>query len=183
MDPQRVTRIKDVDGVDHDYSLTLFPFDIGFDLALEVGGLLGLPLGELITGADITGAGAGKLLDRDLSGFDWTTVLGALTRALSGVRAGGGHKLIQRLLVRCKRATQNERGEYLWADLSDPQAVNIAYSGNYLEALKAAAWVIRENWIPLSLGQGGIEGLLTWLSSQGATMIDPLATNPERAGE
>jgi hypothetical protein len=54
MDPQRVTRIKDSEGTEHDYMLELFPFDQGFDLALEVGEIIGLPLSELITGADVS---------------------------------------------------------------------------------------------------------------------------------
>lgn len=162
MDPQRNTKIVDVEGVEHDYMLTLFPFDLGLSLAVDVGEVIGLPIAELITGADLNttgGDGTPKI--------EWTTLAKGIVSALAKLKGDAGYSLVCRLLSRCRRSTIDAQGRHQWVELSDRARLNVIYQGNYGEALRACAWVVRENWIPLSLGSGSMIDLLGSLMSSG----------------
>lgn len=164
-------------------------FDQGLPLAFEVGGLLGLPLGEILVGGTVD---LKKLIESKV--VDGNTVNYAkLVEALAGFLGRAAQhdtvSLIKRLLVAAHtRRSRIAQGEEIWDDFAKhPELTDSVYKANYLEAIRVAAKIIQEHWIPLSRGPSGsgsvlaaLTGLLDDFGSmlQGSSPAEPPAEPP-----
>lgn len=126
---QKTITLTDAAGEPHDYMLTQHPAFEGTALLMKLASVGGGPLGQILEGADLGGAG---LLDSEGSG---AAVGEGIKLLAANLMDAGGPDLIKQVFRYTVR--DNEKMD---------SAFNSAFQGNYGELLAAFAWVLWANF-------------------------------------
>jgi len=122
------------------YRTKPLPFSVGMPLFLRLAEIVGATVGTGVGAA----ASSMRLADLNFSGLG--EALAMLPSKLYGVDGGMG--LVTQLLSATERGQYMPAGEIAWAPLSRASLIDAAYTGNYVEAFDALAWVLRVNYAP-----------------------------------